>query len=493
MRTQGSGSPMVWPSASLGAAALHPGAQTWGPAQARHLLMRAGFGASPEEIASIAQIPREQVVALLLADLPLPAPPGDWVDEPHLRQNLTREQRQQLQRLNRQRIGELLRWWFGLMMQGPYVLREKMVLFWHGHFVIEASTVKLAQYLYRYSMMLRRNALGNFRTFLKEMWKDPAMLIYLNGKDNVAQRPNENFARELLELFTMGVDSGYTETDIKEAARAFSGWRLNNETLQAEFIPRRHDDGTKTFLGRSGRFGGDEIIDIVLEQPAVADFICTKIYKFFCSPKIDREFVSHLATIFRNNNYEIAPVLRAIFSDDSFYAPQIVGSIIKSPLHLVFSLPRQFPAIDFDVEYLYRAAELLDQTMLNPPNVAGWEGQRAWISPLTLATRGLFGEAALTGGRIDRTNFNPRRQKPILIDIMAFARSFQLDTPRELLTAWLEHLLPFPTDEATFSFLLDILLEGAAEQDWSLAYQGVEERITRCLVQILRLPEYQLT
>lgn len=470
----------------------YAGTEVWGITQANHLLRRATFGAKPEEVRAAALLSRAQTVERLLTEDPLPPPPGDWVDEPHRRQNLSPEERKALQRLNRDRQRELLAWWFDLMYTGPYNLREKMVLFWHGHFVIEAAAVKLAQFLYRYSAMLRRNALGNFRTFLDEMWRDPAMLIYLNGKDNHARKPNENFARELLELFTMGVDSGYTEQDIKEAARAFTGWRVNSETLAAEFVPRRHDYGLKSFLGQRGNFQGDDIIDIVLEQPVVAEFICRKLYHFFCGPEENEEFIRRLAGIFRDSNYEIKPVLRAMFMDDFFYSETVTGAIIKSPLDLVLSTPRQFAAGEVDLAYLYFAARTLDQAMLDPPNVSGWPGQRAWISPLTLATRGLFGEGALTGGRIDRKNFNPRRQKPIRIDAMAFARSFGIDTPRELLDAWLEHLLPVPVDEATHAFLLDILLSGAAEEDWSLNYAGVEERVLRCLVQIVRLPEFQL-
>ncbi len=468
-------------------------AADWGRTQAQHLFMRTAFGASQQELQGIldAKIPRPQLVEILLKDPPLPPPPGDWIHEPYITRGLTSAQRKELYRKNRERMRDLLLWWMTLMAKTPLNLREKMVLFWHGHFVVEANVVKIAQFMYRYLDMLRRNALGNFRTFLKEMWRDPAMLIYLNGNQNRKQKPNENFARELMELFTMGVDTLYTEQDIKEAARAFTGWRVSGEILSSYFVPDRHDYGVKTFLGRQGNFTGDEIIDIILEQPATAAFICRKLYRFFVSPEVDEDHVSELAQIFRTHDYEIKPVLRHIFNAEYFYDPGNIGSIIKSPIQLTISLLRQMMPESVEPLYLYSAARTLGQTMLDPPNVAGWPGQRSWISPITLASRAYFGDAAILGGRIDRSNFN-RRQKPIQIDVMAFARSFGTDHPRELLQRWLEHLLPLEPAPVTKDFLLSVLLEGAAEDDWSLNYSGVETRVQNCLAEILRLPEYQL-
>ncbi|MDQ7065719.1 MAG: DUF1800 domain-containing protein [candidate division KSB1 bacterium] len=470
-----------------------PSAANWGRTQAQHLFMRAAFGASHQELKGIldANIPRTQLVDILLKDEPLPPPPGDWINEPYIPRGLTRDQRRELQRKNRERLRDLLLWWMTLMAKTPLNLREKMVLFWHGHFVVEASVVKVAQFLYRYLHMLRKNALGNFRTFLKEMWRDPAMMIYLNGNQNRKQKPNENFARELLELFTMGVDTLYTEEDIKEAARAFTGWQVSGETLSSYFVPGRHDYGVKSFLGRRGNFSGDDIVDIILEQPVTAEFICRKLYRFFVSPEVNEEHVKELAQIFRMNDYEIKPVMREILNADYFYDPGNMGSIIKCPIQLAISLLRQMTPDSVDPLYIYSASKTLGQVMLDPPNVAGWPGQRSWISPITLASRAYFGEAAILGGRIDRSNFN-RRQKPIQIDVMAFARSFGTDHPRELLDRWLEHLLPLEPAPVTKDFLLSVLLEGSAENDWSLDYTGVETRVQNCLAEILKLPEYQL-
>jgi uncharacterized protein (DUF1800 family) len=432
------------------------------------------------------------VLDQLFAEQPLPAPPGSWVAEPYITEGLTDEQLKALQLLNRERIDQLITWWVELMRTSLYNLRERMVLFWHGHFATEADVVNLAQWLFIHNDMLRRNALGNFRTFLKEMWKDPAMLIYLDGNQNLRTRPNENFARELLELFTMGVGT-YTEEDIKEAARAFTGWRVDRTTLTSYFVPNRYDAGVKTVLGQTGNFDGDTIIDIILQQPVTATFICRKLYQFFVSPEVDETRVAALAEIFRTGDYEIKPVLRAIFESDYFYDENSVGAIIKSPVHLAISSVRQFAAVTVDPTYMFVASRLLDQTLLDPPNVAGWPGQREWISPTTLALRGSFGETVIMGGNIARPNANPNRVKPVVVDAMAFARSFGVSKARELLDKWIEHLLPFGVDESTKEFLLSVLIETADENDWSLDYAGADVRVKNCLTQIVRLPEYQLT
>lgn len=472
--------------------ARHAGAETWGTAQAAHLFMRAAFGGSQAEIAVLGSMPREQVLDFLLADTPLPSPPGTWVSEPYITDGLTPEQLQELQRLNRERIDQLISWWVELMRTSLHNLREKMVLFWHGHFATEADVVKLAQWLYIHNDMLRRNALGNFRTFLKEMWKDPAMLVYLDGNQNVRTRPNENFARELLELFTMGVGN-YTEQDIKEAARAFTGWRVDRTTLTSYFTQTRYDGGVKTVLGQSGSFDGDAIIDIILQQPVTATFICRKLYQFFVSPEVDEAHVSALADNFRSNDYEIKPVLRAMFESDYFYDENSVGTIIKSPVHLAISSVRQFAATTVDPTYMFVASRQLNQILLDPPNVAGWPGQRAWISPTTLALRGAYGETVIKGGNINRPDANPERVKPIVVDAMAYARSFGVYRARDLVEKWIGHLLSFGVDEATKEFLLSVLIETADENDWSLDYPGAEVRVKNCLTQIVRLPEFQLT
>ncbi len=469
----------------------------WGAPHLRHLFARAAFGLTVAEVNALLPLSRTQVVDRLLLDEPLPPPPGVWVTEPFdpaAYRALPQDQQLQWQRANRIRLEELRGWWLGRMAAAPFNLREKMTFFWHGHFTTEFDKINLAQWMYLQNDTLRRHALGNFREFLKAIYKDPAMLIYLDGVRNVARQPNENFARELLELFTMGVGH-YTETDIKQAARAFTGWQIDSRNIGSTdpnkpvaFLNTRvHDDGIKTFFGKSGNFGGDEIIDIILEQPAVAEFICTKLYKFFVSREVDKAFVSDLADTFRQNNYEIKPVLQAIFESEHFYSDHAVAALIKSPLELACSSLRLLQATRATPAYVLRAVAALDQDLMNPPNVAGWPGQRDWINATTFVTRNAFSETYIMGG-----SFDGRGGTQIQVDSMAFARSFGVEKATELVDSFTAHLLRYPLDEATRDYLITVLIGTADPDDWSLNYPGAETQVKQCLVELMRLPEFQL-
>jgi uncharacterized protein (DUF1800 family) len=475
-------------------------ASVWGEPHIRHLMTRAAFGVAVDEVSALLLLTKSQLLSRLLADEPLPAPPGPWVSEPFDPQAfriLPQDQQREWQRSNRLHIEETRGWWILQMAARPFNLREKMVLFWHNHFTSEFDVVKLAQWVFMQHDTIRRHALANFRTFLKAIYKDPAMLIYLDGVRNLTRQPNENFARELLELFTLGVGN-YTENDIKEAARAFTGWQIDSRNIGkddpsqpvAALNPRQHDAGVKTFFGKSGNFGGDEIIDIVLEQPAAAEFFCAKLYKFFVSHEVDTAFVAELANILRQNDHEIKPVLRALFESEHFYGDHAVAALIKCPVELAVSNVRMLKPTRVAPIYLIRAAAALDQDLLNPPNVAGWPGQRSWINATSLIARNAFSETFIMGGTID--NPGNTKQAQIEVDAMALARSFGVSKATELIDAFTAHLLRYPVDEATRDFLITVLVGSAAPDDWSLDYPGADTQVKQCLVQIMRLPEFQL-
>ncbi len=458
----------------------------------RHLFSRASFGLTVPEFQVLSLVPVEQAVDALLQEPDLPDPPGEWVTEPFDRQafrRLTRDEQQAWRRQNRMRINEMRGWWLGLMMSSAMNLREKMTLFWHGHFTSDIRSIELAQFVYLQNATWRQHALGNFRTFLKAMYKDPGMLYYLNGVQNQAQAPNENFARELMELFTMGIGN-YTERDIKEAARAFTGWQVDTISLSSYVNPNRFDRGEKTFLGRTGNFFGDHIIDIILEQEVTARFICRKIYEFFVSRQINEDLVEALAATFRNRDYEIKPVLRQLFTSDFFYSDEVRASLIKSPVEMAVANARALSVEETNLRYLLGATAELGQDLLNPPNVAGWPGQRSWISPTTYVARNTFSEIFINGGVLDNPDSN---RSPIKFDAMAFARSFNLTGAQELAEAMEAHLLRLPANEASREFLLQVLLGTASPEDWSLNYPGADKLVQDFLVQLVRLPEYHLT
>ncbi len=455
-----------------------------------HIYSRASFGLSvAEALASAGTSLADHVDALLTAPSDI-QPPGEWVTEPfdiQAFESLTPEQQMAFIDLNFERMYETRKWWLERMMASPRNLTEKMTLFWHGHFTSDFDAAILAQHLYKQNATLRQFALGNFRDFLKAIYKDPTMLVYLDGWSNVASAPNENFARELLELFTLGVGN-YTETDIKEAARAFTGWQIDFFHLKGFFNPVLHDHGEKTFLGQTGQFDGDDIIDIILQQPRAATFICTQLHEFFVSREPDEAFVAELANTLRDGDYELAPVVRQMLLSDQFYSQNAVASLIKSPVDLTVSNARMLSSQEVNLLFVFFSHALLDQELMNPPNVAGWPGQRSWISPTTYVWRNTISEIYVDSDFAVDQNGNPF----VVFYVMKFAQSFNLPGARELAAAMVSHLLRFPPSEETFEFLLTVLLGSAAEEDWSLNYQGVEKLLTKFLVQVLRTAEFQL-
>jgi len=271
--------------------------------------------------------------------------------------------------------------WIERMTEDKQVLREKMTLFWSNVFVCKDNNAMLAL---RYNNVLRKYALGDFGEFVKVIAKEPSMSKYLNNRQNVKESPNENFARELMELFTLGAGN-YTEKDIKESARAFTGWSFKKG---GNFIirKRRHDYGKKSFFGKTGNFDGNDIIDIILEQKQCAVFICEKIYKYFVNPTINKNHVDELVEVFYKK-YDIKKLMHHIFMSDWFYDARNIGVKIKSPTELYVSIKKIVPfTFEKPRQQLY-FQKLMGQTLLDPPNVAGWKGGKNWIDSNTLMVR----------------------------------------------------------------------------------------------------------
>jgi len=457
----------------------------------RHLFSRAAFGISAKEAADLSSLSRDSLVDMLLVDSDLPAPPGNWVNESfdyELFNKLTLSEQKEFRKLNRERINGLRGWWLQLMSSKAINLREKMTLFWHGHFTSDILSARLAQYHYIQNNTLRQHAMGNFRVFLKAIYKDMAMLLYLDGIRNKAADPNENFARELLELFTMGVGN-YSEDDIKEAARAFTGWRIDPGTMTSFFKANRHDSGLKTIFGQSGRYDGDAVIDLILQQDSTAIFICTKLYMFFICRKPDPDFITLLADTFRQNDYEIKPVLEKIFKSDHFYSEQVKASLIKSPVELAVSNARILAANNIDLYFILYVCSLLGQELLLPPNVAGWPGQRSWINPPAYALRSLFTEIYINP---DLFNDWESGYPPVKFSPLDFAKSFNIDNPAELVKAIFSHLVRINIPQKTLDSLTSPLCGTSDPDNWSLTASGAERGVIALLTQIVRLPEFQL-
>lgn len=454
--------------------------------QINHLYWRAGFGLSPREWAEKKDWPVEKAVDELFREARrprmLPLPPAPDFRRPA---ELSREERQAIQKAARQSVGQANVDWL-LRMADPQepALLERMTLFWHGHFACRSRTGILA---IQQLNTLRQHALGDFRSLLLGIARDPAMIRYLNNQQNRKEKPNENFARELMELFTIG-RGHYTEQDVKEAARAFTGWSSN---LRGEFVFRRfwHDTGTKTFMGKTGRFGGEDIIDIILDRPETADFITRKIYRYFVSTNPDEDRISSLSRSFYQSGYDIGKLMRQTFSSDWFYAEELRGNKIKSPVEFLAGMIRSLE-LSFDnpmvLVFLERA---FGQMLFNPPNVAGWPGGKSWIDNSTLMTR-----LNLPQAMIGATEFN-FRPKADLKDMGPAERKRQLQARANL--APLLELARSQDRETSITRLAQYLLLQKPRVPARLVQQfsrleKENEFLTLASLRLMSLPEYQL-
>jgi uncharacterized protein (DUF1800 family) len=382
-----------------------------GPDRARRLLTRVGFAPSPAEVAAWADLPHAAAVDRLLAggDSRAATPDPWWVDEKPVPPRQLRAQDEAGRRARQAQFRYALQlrgWWLQEMASSPDPLTERMTLFWHNHFVSAQPKVPYAQLMYRQNVLLRRHALGNFRSLLHAVARDPAMLIYLDTAVNRRDAPNENFAREVMELFTLG-EGNYAESDVKEAARAFSGWSLDTERLTFVFRPRLHDAGVKTVLGRTGAWSGDDVLDILLEQPAAAGFIVRKLWREFVSPEPDPARVRPIAQRFRASGYEIRTVLRELLMQPELVARDEDNALVKSPVELAIGLVRQSGGrIEHPVALAVQLAAM-GQNLFAPPNVRGWPGGTAWITSQSLLARKQFLAAAVRPGDGAPAGFAP--------------------------------------------------------------------------------------
>ena len=411
-------------SSADGAGDMSPiDAQDWNYAKAAHLLERAGFGGTPEEVARYAAMTPQAAVRHLVRhkDVPNPLPAFDESDvhDPGLepfpvsrpaatdRAKETGESmgvkvkpggNRRLQpvadkffywlRASRLETYRMSYWWANRMLVTERPLEEKMALFWHAHFANSEEKIRDYRKLLKQIQLFQDKGTGNFRDLMVSVAQDPAMLAFLDAGVNVKGAPNENFAREIMELFTMGVGN-YTEKDIREAARAFTGWNFNDLTFVIN--PDRHDDSVKHVLGQSGNYDGVEVIDVILAQPVTADYLGGKIYRYFVRQEITPELRKQVGAVLRESNYELAPLLETIFLSKDFYSAASTGTRIKPPVEMVVGTYRKMGLKEVPgVPDFNDVTESLGQKLFFPPTVAGWANGKSWITPGLLLTRGNF-------------------------------------------------------------------------------------------------------
>jgi uncharacterized protein (DUF1800 family) len=381
------------------AIALPAAAAPMGIEDARHLLNRAGFGARSADVAAFAALSREAAVAQLLIDTRIdagPPPPAEIAEyiPPSRVRELSDEDRKDLQR--RSAIA-LRAWWVGKLLEAnspARQLRERMTLFWHNHFVSSLQKVKSAKLMFDQNQLLRRHALGRFDELLHAVGKDPAMVVYLDSATNRRGSPNENFAREVMELFTLG-EGNYSEQDIKEAARAFTGWSIEPATGEFRWRPFAHDNGSKTVLGISGNLDGDAVLDILLAQPQTAQLLVRKLWREFISPTPDEREIRRIAAGLRAAGYDMRVALREILGSRAFWAAENRQALIKSPVDFVVGTLNTLDMEAPEPAALAFALRQLGQDLFAPPNVKGWPGGETWINSSTLLARKQLAERLL--------------------------------------------------------------------------------------------------
>jgi len=357
--------------------ALLPYTGPWSPQLAGHLLRRSGFGGSPADIEAATAAGMNAAVDRLMHPRPdalAPSPSGDLSFGP----TVDPAQRRKAYYL-------AISWWVDRMLQTPNPLVERMVYFWHNHFTSGIGAGVTPAMMVAQNGLFRTHALGDFAQLTHEVARDPAMLVYLNGNQNRKAHPNENFARELMELFTLGVGN-YSEQDVRESARAFTGWTVDRGGDQARFVARLHDDGNKTFLGQTGDLSGDDVIDIIMRQPVTATFVARKFCRNFVYDDPEPELVDAVAARFRAGRYDVAALLDTLLRSNVFYSSRAYRSLVKSPLDLVVGALRTV-GVTTATPRVIAALSSMNQIPMRPPNVAGWPGGSQWLNQGTILAR----------------------------------------------------------------------------------------------------------
>jgi uncharacterized protein (DUF1800 family) len=412
---------------------------SWSKQEARHLLNRAGFGGSPGEVENFHRLGRDGAVEFLLEPtenteaFPVPA----WADSETVKKSLAefvenrrslqekrktlsaeafeklqREANRKQQMESRKQGLESQSWWMERMLKTHAPLREKMTLFLHDHFATSMQKVRGPFMMIHQNELFREFAFGNYRELTQRMVRDPAMMIYLDVQRSNKQQPNENFAREVMELFTLG-EGNYTEEDIKNAARAFTGYQLNRLTGEVTQSMRGWDDGDKTLFGVTGKFNGSDVVKLIFRKPECAHFMARKIWEFFAYEKPEDALVKQLGSVLRDSDFEMKALLKEMFLSQAFYSPREMGNQIKCPVQYLVQMLKELEIEEAPIGWLVNGQVQLGQVLFMPPNVAGWDWGKAWINTNTLLSR-----YNLAGNLIDGKIGNSGQERGMMMERM---------------------------------------------------------------------------
>jgi uncharacterized protein (DUF1800 family) len=524
-------------------AGLNPYQGTWSRNEVQHLLKRTLFGSTKADIEYFQGLtPSQAVDDLLQVSAPLPLPPVNDYNSVTVTDPLVPAGTTWIHAplndgaINSLRRASFKKWWAGVMINQDRSIREKMTLFWSNHFATESNDIGNAHYVYWHHALLRQKCLGNFKQLVKDITIDTGMLRYLNGYLNTASAPDENYSRELQELFTLGKDAavGYTEDDVKKAARVLTGWRINGTTFASYFDASKHDTANKQFssfynstiiTGRNGSAGAnetDDLINMIFQKDEVAKYICRRLYRWFVYYKIDAvtetNVILPLAHIFRSNNYEIKPVLSALFKSEHFFDVINQGCQIKSPVDQVVGCLREFKVLFPDTadhanaygmwNYIKNWFTSMGQDIADPPSVAGWapyyqvpQFYEIWINSDTLPKRNRFTDIIISPGYT-------RNGKKIVIDAVGFTKTFSNPgDPNALIDEALSIIYRVPLSAAARQQIKQQILLTNQTQDyyWTNAWNAyisnpadtanfniINNRLKSLYQYLMNLPEYQL-
>lgn len=461
----------------------------WNQQTIHHLLRRISFGISPTQLAEVQNMtPQEMVQALLTQAQNTPlADPLAW---DHFTQEDYQTDNGVSELANQWRIQ-----WVRSAINGSGI-NEKLMLFWHNHFVTQIQTYFCLPWMYEYHLIIHNNTFGNFKTFTQEMGITPAMLIYLNGVQNTVLAPNENYARELYELFTLGRDNGYTQEDITETARALTGYQgFNGICNPIDFVDISHDKGSKTIFGQTGNWGYEDVHDILFSERAtqIANFICEKLYTHFVSPDLDYSITAELAQTFLDSDFELMPVYQQLFQSEHFFNAAVPGSVIKSPLDFVIGMMKETEVTVPDeliLQAILASGGLLGQQLYSPVDVAGWPGDRTWIDTEKITLRWAISDLFLAA--IFDANQEALRN---LVKTISTSESDVTQVVTDLVNYFTPNGLynQVDFDEALNTFKSDIPENYFEDGSWNLDWDTIPIQTGLFLSFLFKLPEFQLS